>query len=203
MSGAYKDKRIIGLTGNIAVGKSLVMALLAELGAAAIDADEEAHGVLLKGGAAYAPVLAAFGSGILGADGEIERGALGKIVFADEVQLRRLEAITHPAIRLEIARLIGAAEQDVIVIEAIKLLEGELKDKVDAVWVVNASEERQLERLMATRGMSREEAARRMAMQNSQADKLRQADVVIENDGDIEALRAQVARAWAGFTTKT
>ncbi len=202
MSRAFAGKRIIGLTGNIAVGKSLVMALLAELGAAAIDADKAAHRVLLKGGAAYAPVVAAFGAGILGADGEIERAALGKIVFADEAQLRRLEAITYPAIRQEIARLIGAAEQDVIVIEAIKLLEGELKDKVDAVWVVRASEARQLERLMARRGMSREEAARRMAVQNSQADKLRQADVVIDNEGDIEALRALVAREWAMFNAE-
>ncbi len=202
MSKAYPDKKIIGLTGNIAVGKSLVMALLAELGAATIDADEVAHQVLRKGGAAYAPAVEAFGTGILDADGEIERAALGAIVFADAAALRRLEAISHPAIRREIGRLVRDAQADVVVIEAIKLLEGELKDKVDAVWVVNAGEARQLQRLMRTRGMTREEAARRIALQNSQAEKVRQADAVIENEGHIEALRAQVARAWKDFTTE-
>ncbi|MCY3780125.1 MAG: dephospho-CoA kinase [Chloroflexi bacterium] len=202
MGGSDRVKRVIGLTGNIAVGKSLALAMLAELGAATIDADAVAHQVLRKGGAAYAPVVEAFGSGILGADGEIERSALGAIVFADEAALRRLEAISHPAVRREIRRMVMEAEADVVVIEAIKLLEGELKEQVDAVWVVNASEARRLERLMEARGMSRAEAARRIALQNSQAEKVRRADVVIENEGDIEALRAQVAQEWDRFTTE-
>ena len=113
MSERYPDKTIIGLTGNIAVGKSLVLGQLAGLGAAVVDADRVAHQVLRQGGAAYAPVLAAFGRDILGADGEIARGKLGAIVFADPSQLRRLEAITHPAIRLEIDRRIRGAEADV------------------------------------------------------------------------------------------
>ncbi|MYD08846.1 MAG: dephospho-CoA kinase [Chloroflexi bacterium] len=199
LSERYPDRIIIGLTGNIAVGKSLVLGLLAQLGAAVIDADEVAHQVLRRGGAAYAPVLAAFGHGILGADGEIARGKLGAIVFADPAQLRRLEAITHPAIRLEIDRRIRGAASSVVVIEAIKLLEGDLKNAVDAVWVVDAAPETQRRRLMAERGMSRVEAQRRIRVQNSQADKLRQADVVIANDGDLAATRAQVERAWAAL----
>lgn len=195
-------KKIIGLTGNIAVGKSLVLTLLAELGAATIDADQVAHQVLRKGGAAYAPVLEAFGASILGEDGEIKRAALGAIVFADDAQLRRLEAITHPAIRLEIGRMAEDAEADVVAVEAIKLLEGELKDRVDAVWVVDASQAKQLQRLMSARGMTRDEALRRIALQNSQAEKVRQADVVIENGGDVEALRTAVARAFRKFTTE-
>ena len=202
MGEAFAGVRVIGLTGNIAVGKSLVLAMLAELGAATIDADAVAHQVLRKDGAAYAPAVEAFGSGILGADGEIDRAALGAIVFADEAQLRRLEAISHPAIRREIERLVMEAEADVVAVEAIKLLEGELRNKVGAVWVVNASEARQLERLMGAREMTREEAARRIALQNSQAEKVRQADVVIENEGDIEALRARVEREWKRFTTE-
>lgn len=196
MSGVYPGKTIIGVTGNIAVGKSLVMTMLAELGAATIDADKVAHQVLLQSGPAYAAVVAEFGTGILGEAGEIERVRLGGIVFNDPARLRQLESITHPAIRREIDRLIRAAEAEVVVIEAIKLLEGGLKDRVDAVWVVNASEARQIERLMARRGMSRDEAARRIGLQNSQADKLRRADAVIENDGDFEATRSQVARVW-------
>ena len=202
MSEAYPDKTIIGLTGNIAVGKSLALAQLAALGAATIDADAVAHAVMRPSGPAYAPVLAAFGHGILGADGEIDRAALGAIVFADDAQLRRLEAISHPAIRREIDRLIREAEADVVAIEAIKLLEGGLKNLVDAVWVVNASEARQLGRLLDQRGLTRAQAARRIALQNSQADKLRQAHVVIENEGDIEDLRAQVTRAWQKLTAE-
>ncbi len=199
MSERYPDKFIIGLTGNIAVGKSLALGALAELGAAVIDADQVAHQVLLRGGAAYEAVLAAFGPGILGADGQIQRGALADIVFADPAQLRRLEAITHPAIRLEIDRRIRGAQADVVVIEAIKLLEGDLKNAVDAVWVVDASPENQLQRLTAERGMSAAEARRRIDGQNSQADKLRQADTIIANDGSAADTRAQIERAWAAL----
>lgn len=199
MSERYPDKTIIGLTGNIAVGKSLALGALAELGAAVIDADQVAHQVLLRGGAAYEAVLDAFGRGILGADGEIQRGALADVVFADPAQLRRLEAITHPAIRLEIDRRIRGAKADVLVIEAIKLLEGDLKNAVDAVWVVDASRENQLQRLTAERGMSPAEARRRIDGQNSQADKLRQADTIIANDGSAADTRAQIERAWAAL----
>ncbi|MCE2473540.1 MAG: dephospho-CoA kinase [Anaerolineae bacterium] len=199
MSERYPDKTIIGLTGNIAVGKSLALGALAELGAAVIDADQVAHQVLLRGGAAYEAVLAAFGRGILGADGEIQRGALADVVFADPAQLRRLEAITHPAIRLEIDRRIRGAKADVLVIEAIKLLEGDLKNAVDAVWVVDASRENQLQRLTVERGMSPAEARRRIDGQNSQADKLRQADTIIVNDGSAADTRAQIERAWAAL----
>ncbi len=196
MSGRYPEKYIIGLTGNIAVGKSFVLAILAELGAAAIDADRVAHQVLRKGEAAYDDILSAFGVGILGADGEIARAALGKIVFADPVKLKQLESITHPAVRQKIDSMVRAAAADVIVIEAIKLLEGDLKNAADAVWVVNASPETQFKRLRSERGLPEAAARQRMALQNSQADKLRQADVVIENNGPPEATRRQVQRHW-------
>ena len=203
MSERYPDKIIIGLTGNIAVGKSQVLAQLEALGAAAIDADRAAHQVLRRSGGAYEPVLAAFGPGILGADGEIERSALGRIVFADRAQLSRLEAITHPIIRREIDRRIRGALAEVVVIEAIKLLEGDLREAVDAVWVVDARPETQLRRLVSERGLARAEAQRRIDLQNSQADKLKQADVVIANDGDMAATRAQVQRAWAALRAAT
>ena len=202
MSKRYPQKYLIGLTGNIAVGKSLVRQMLEGWGAATIDADRVAHAVMRKGEGTYADIVAAFGEGILGPDGEIARSALAAIVFADPAKLKRLEAITHPAVRREIDRMIQAAAQPIIVIEAIKLLEGDLKQAVDAVWVVNASPRTQLRRLRHERGMTAAEAKSRMAPQNSQAEKLRQADVVIENEGDIEALRTQVTQAWQKLTTE-
>jgi len=191
------DKTIIGLTGNIAMGKSTVLELLAQQGADVIDADRVAHAALRQDGAAYAAVVAEFGRHILGADGDIDRTRLGAIVFAQPARLRELERITHPAIRQEIYRALQSAESPLVVIEAIKLLEGELRHWVDAVWVVNAPRKLQLQRLMQQRGMSRAQAEQRIDQQNSQADKLDQADVVIENDGDIAGLRAQLARLWA------
>lgn len=196
MSKRYPDKYLIGLTGNIAVGKSLVREMLSELGAAAIDADHVAHQVIRRGEPAYERIIAAFGNGILDGDGEIVRAALGEIVFADPARLRQLEGITHPVIRRRIDRLIRDADARVVVIEAIKLLEGELKNAVDSVWVVDASPRTQRGRLMSARGMSQEEAEGRIALQNSQADKLHQAHVVIGNDGDEQETWAQVARAW-------
>ena len=196
MSKRYHGKYLIGLTGNIAVGKSLVRETLAQLGAAAIDADHVAHQVIRRGGAAYGDIIVAFGDGILAADGEIDRAALGKIVFADRAKLKQLEGITHPAIRRRIDQLIRATNAPVVVIEAIKLLEGDLKNAVDAVWVVDASREAQRKRLITERRMTEADAAGRIALQNSQADKLRQADVIIRNNGNIEQTRAQVERAW-------
>ena len=199
MSRRYPDKYLIGLTGNIAVGKSLVREMLGELGAAAIDADHIAHQVIRKGEAAYDAIIDAFGDGILGADGEIVRAALGAIVFADPARLQQLEGISHPAIRRRIDQWIRKADAPVVVIEAIKLLEGELKNAVDAVWVVDAAPGTQLQRLKSARGMPQAEAERRIALQNSQADKLRQADVIIRNDGDADETRAQVRKHWAAI----
>ena len=200
MGARYPQKVLIGLTGNIAVGKSLVSQILVEMGAAAIDADQVAHQVMRRGAPAYTGVLEQFGEAVLGADGEINRAALGAIVFADQAKLRTLERITHPAIRAGIHQSIRSAEQRVVVIEAIKLLEGNLRQVVDAIWVVNAAPETQLRRLINERGLSADIARQRIASQNKQADKLRQANVIIENDGDIEETRAQVRRHWAEMT---
>ena len=196
MSKRYPGKYLIGLTGNIAVGKSLVRKMLAQLGAAAIDADQIAHQVIRKGGAAYDDIIAAFGDAILDDSGEILRAALGDIVFADRDKLKQLEGITHPAIRRRIDQVIRESDTRLVVIEAIKLLEGELKQVVDAIWVVDAPQKTQRQRLISERGMTAAEAERRIALQNSQADKLRQADVIIRNGGSIEETRAQVERAW-------
>lgn len=196
MSATWPDKTIIGLTGNIATGKSLARRLLEELGAFTIDADQVAHEVMRRGQPAHAAILQTFGAGILDANGEIIRSKLGEIVFADPASLRQLEAITHPAVRRRIDALVRAAEADVVVIEAIKLLEGALREAVDAVWVVDAPPATQLSRLVEQRGMTKAGAQQRIASQNNQADKLAAADVIIRNDGSLAETRAQIQQAW-------
>lgn len=192
----YHAKTLIGLTGNIACGKSTVLHRLAQLGAHTIDADQLIHSMLKRGGAAYAPVVAEFGAQILEDDGEIDRRALGMIVFSDPDRLRRLEEIEHPIVRdLIDADIKGAAEQ-VVVVDAIKLIESGWADKCDTVWAVTCRREQQVERLVRTRGYSLEEAETRIDAQSPQADKVARADVVIDNSGTIEDTYRQVDAAW-------
>lgn len=191
---------LIGLTGNIATGKSLVAAMLAELGARVIDADQVAHVVMMPGGPAYDAVVEAFGSDILSetdAGGEIDRAKLGAIVFRDPAALRRLEQIVHPATISVVNRLIAAAAEQVVVVEAIKLIEAGMHRRYEALWVVTAPREVQIARLMATRGLSEAEAALRVDAQPPQADKAAMADLVIANDGSVADLRLKVEAAWA------
>ncbi len=196
-------KLLIGLTGNIACGKSTVLRQLGEMGAYAIDADELIHVILKKGGPAYEPVVQEFGPEIVGADGEIDRRALGRIVFADAEKLRALEQIEHPIVRQLINDEIVMAAEDVVVLDAIKLIEVGWADKSDAVWVVTCTREQQLERLMRTRGYSREEAEGRIDAQSPQEEKIVRADVVIYNSGTQEQTRAQVVMAWDAFMARS
>ncbi len=189
---------LIGLTGNIACGKSTVVALLRELGAAVCDADAVVHAVQAPDGAAYAPIVAAFGPEIL-VDGRrgnlIDRAALGRIVFSDPEKLRLLEALVHPAVREVMGAWLAAqqtARVQVAVIDAIKLIESGWPALCDAVWVVTAPPEQQLARLMRERGMSAADAEQRIAAQNSQASKVAVASVVIDNSGSLAQTQAQV-----------
>ena len=192
----YYNKTIIGLTGNIACGKSTVLQQLARLGAYTIDADSLIHTILRKGGAAYTPVVAEFGEGILDDDGEIDRRALGSIVFSDPAKLRRLEEIEHPIVRRIISEDVQGASEHIVVLDAIKLIESGWADKCDAVWVVTCHREQQIERLMRTRGYSREEAEMRVDAQSPQEEKVARADVVIDNSGTLNATRRQVQPSW-------
>ena len=196
---------VIGLTGNIATGKSTVAALLAELGAHVIDADRVAHRAMAPGGPAYQAVLDAFGTDLVRPDGSIDRRRLGQIVFGDPAALARLEAIVHPAVfdlvRAEIERIAanwqGDEPEPVVVIEAIKLLEAGMSVTLcDQVWVVTAPPAQQLRRLVKQRGLSEAEARQRMAVQGAQEEKARRADVVIDNGGSLDEVRAQVRAAW-------
>ena len=188
---------VIGLTANIGTGKSTVMGMLAELGAAGIDADKVAHDVVAPGEPAYALVLAEFGPEIAPNQGSIDRARLGQIVFSDPTALARLEAIVHPAVSERISRLVADALAPVVVIEAIKLLEAGLSIRLcNQVWVVTAPRAEQIQRLMATRGLSAQEAILRIDAQAPQEEKVARADVVIDNSGSLEDVRRQVEHAW-------
>ena len=129
---------LIGLTGNIATGKTLVGEMLAGLGARVIDADRVAHEVMRIGGPAFSAVVKVFGATVLAADGTIDRAKLGDIVFRDEDALARLEAAVHPAVIAEVDRRIARATEPAVVVEAIKLIETGMHRGFDALWVVTA-----------------------------------------------------------------
>ncbi len=192
----WPGKYVIGLTGNIATGKSVVRRMLEHLGAYTIDADALSHRVITKGAPGYQPVLETFGKWLLDKDGQIDRNKLGRLVFADPEALRQLEAIVHPYVRQAIDILTKRASQKVIVIEAIKLLESGLAALCDAIWVTDAPQEVQVERLMRKRGMSQEDALQRVRAQATQQDKLKAADVIVRNNGSYEDLWKQVSEFW-------
>jgi dephospho-CoA kinase len=187
---------LIGLTGNIATGKSEVARMLVALGARTIDADRVAHEVMQPGGPAYGPVVDAFGPGILAEDGAIDRAKLGAIVFRDPEALQRLEAAVHPPTIAEVDRRIDGAREPAVVVEAIKLIEAGMHRDYDALWVVTAPRLHQIARLMASRGLSQAEATLRVDAQPPQEEKAALADRVFVNDGDLQDLRRRVEAAW-------
>ncbi|MBN8620138.1 MAG: dephospho-CoA kinase, partial [Anaerolineae bacterium] len=193
----WANKYVIGLTGNIATGKSVVRQMLQHLGAYTIDADSLTHRAMAPGAPAYKPIIDTFGQFILDGEKNINRGLLGSIVFNNPEALARLEAIVHPIVGGAVGALVSRASQPIIVVEAIKLLEGDLVNAVDEVWVVDASPESQLKRLVEKRKLTEADARNRIAVQGSQADKLARATRIIRNDGNIEETWKQVQE---GFT---
>ncbi len=189
---------LVGLTGSIASGKSLVASLWAERGAVVVDADRVGHDVIAPGGAAFEGVVHAFGEEIRGTGGEIDRKKLGQIVFADPDRMRELEAIVHPALLAELERRIHDAAVSgarVIVVDAALIYEFGIEDSFDLVVCVTTPPEAQLERLIG-RGLSAEEGRRRIAAQLPAAAKVSRAGLVIDNSGDRAALRASADCAW-------
>ena len=189
-------KKIIGLTGNIATGKSVVRRMLEHLGAYTIDADALAHRVIAKGAPGYQPVINKFGSWLLDKDGQIDRSKLGKLVFSDSEALAQLETIIHPYVIQAVDLLVRRASQPVVVVEAIKLLESDLHQQCDSIWVTDAPQEVQVERLVRKRGLTREDALHRVQAQPSQKDKLAAAAVIIRNTGSYDDLWKQVNDGW-------
>lgn len=192
----WPGKFVIGLTGNIATGKSVVRRMLEHLGAYTIDADALTHRTYAKGAPGYQQVIDKFGKWIVSKDGEIDRSKLGNLVFNDSEAMHQLEAIVHPLVRQASEMLIKRATQSVVVVEAIKLLEGELRNVCDSIWVTNAPEEVQVERLIRKRGFKREQALERIHMQSPQSAKVAVANIVVTNTGSYDDLWRQVNAAW-------
>jgi dephospho-CoA kinase len=188
----------IGLTGGIGAGKTVVARRLAELGALVVDADALAREVVEPGTAGLDSVVAEFGSGVLAADGSLDRAALAKVVFGDDAARARLNAIVHPLVGRRAAELIAAAPPGAVVVQDVPLLvETGAAGRYDLVVVVEAPEEVRVGRLARDRGMAAEEARARIAAQASDAERRAVADVVLVNDGDLDALRTRVDRVWA------
>ena len=197
--------RVIGLTGGIASGKSLVTEQLAERGATVIDADKVGHSSYRKGSETFRELVEAFGEEIVGADGEIDRKALGGKVFGDPAARRRLERIVWPAMRTMMeAQLetLRSASAGIVVIEAAVLIEADWLPIVDEVWVVSASPATARKRLFERNGLNEEQAEARLRAQLANDARRSYADVVIENDGTLEELTAAVDAAWSKLEAK-
>jgi dephospho-CoA kinase len=187
---------LVGLTGGIATGKSTVSAMFRHLGARVIDADLLAREVVAPGQPPYAEIVKEFGPEVLQEDGHLDRKKLGAIVFADPARRRRLEAITHPAIRRRQERLLAALEEEeyggIVIWDAALLIEAGNHRSMDRVVVVVADEATQIVRLMERDAIPEEEARRRIASQMPIAEKARLADHVIDNSGPRARTEARV-----------
>lgn len=192
----WPGKYTIGLTGNIATGKSVVRRMLEHLGAYTIDADALAHRAIAKDAPGYKPTLETFGKWILDSNEQINRSKLGGLVFRDPEALSKLEDIVHPLVEQAIELLVQRASQGVVVIEAIKLLESQLHTVCDSIWVTYAPEDVQIERLMRKRGLDRDKALSRIHSQGAQSEKIERANTVIRNTGSYDELWKQITAAW-------
>ncbi|MCK7622027.1 dephospho-CoA kinase [Streptomyces sp. RS10V-4] len=187
----------VGLTGGIGAGKSEVSRLLASYGAVIVDADRIAREVVEPGTPGLAAVVAEFGAEVLAPDGTLDRPKLGALVFSDPEKLKALNGIVHPLVGARSAELEASAGPDAVVVHDVPLLtENGLAPLYDLVVVVDAAPSTQLDRLVRLRGMSEQDASQRMAAQATRAQRLAIADLVIDNDGPLEALEPQVRRVW-------
>lgn len=193
----------VGLTGGIASGKSTVSAILAELGAVVIDADAIAREVVAQGTPGLEAVVAEFGPGLLTPGGDLDRPAMGVLVFADAGARKRLEAIIHPLVHRRSAELEAAADADAVVVHDIPLLaEVGRAGSFDAVIVVDAPTEVQVARMVGDRGWTREDAESRIAAQASREERLSIATHVVDNTGSLEDLRRRVEDVYAELAAR-
>jgi dephospho-CoA kinase len=193
----------VGLTGGIGSGKTTVTDELERLGAVIVDSDVLAREVVAAGTEGLAAVVAAFGPEVLGPDGEMDRAKVAEIVFHDPDARATLNAIVHPRVRERAAELIRAAGPEAIVVQAVPLLvEVGLANAFDVVVVVDVDPEVALDRLVHGRGMDPADARARIAAQADRATRLAAADVVLDNSGDRDAIRARVQELWADLTKR-
>ena len=190
---------VIGLTGGIASGKSVVSQMLAEHGALVIDADKVGHEAYAPGSGCYETVVEAFGRDIIAADGSIDRKALGGKVFGDPSQRKRLEGIVWPWMRATMERRLAKLRDEgvpVVVLEAAVLIEADWTPIVDQVWLVVVSPEIARERIMSRNGLTPEQADARINAQLTNDERAKHAQVVIDNSGTLDELRQRVDAAW-------
>ena len=192
----------IGLTGNIACGKSTIGRLLIARGAEYVDADRLVGTLMEPGRPEHDRIVERFGAAMRTPDGQIDKAQLGAVVFADPAAMRDLEAILHPGVRAEIRRRLAATTAPIIVIDAIKLLESGIAAELDAVWVVTCPRAEQIRRLTTERGLTVEQATLRIDAQSPQEEKARQATVVIDNSGTRESTEQQVDAALASLKAR-
>lgn len=192
---------ILGLTGNIACGKTTVGLTLLELGAAAyVDADQTVHELYLPGQPLVARIAEALGPDVVGADGGIDRNRLGDRVFHDPAALRQLESIVHPAVQNAlVGRLRELPDDGVGVLDAVKLVESGYAPFCQGIWVVRCMEATQMHRLEEQRGLAPDDARARLAAQPPLEPKLAVATAIIDNDGSLDQLRARVREEWERF----
>ena len=197
----------IGLTGGIGCGKSAAAAILAELGAVLVDADKVGHEIYEPGKPCWDALVGAFGRDIVAADKTIDRKKLGARVFSDPLALKRLNALVQPRIADEINERIrylrSRGTEAPIVVEAAVLIEAGWQWLIDEIWVITSSHERAVERVVATRGLSRDEVERRISNQISETERTRDADCVIRNDGTLAELRAEIEHCWRERVART
>jgi len=188
---------LLGLTGNIACGKSSVGQLLADrFGAEYVDADRLVHTLYAPGTPQTQRIAERFGSDLVQPDGTIDRRRLGDRVLHDPPALRDLETILGPGVRRAIEDRITSSTSKVVVLDAIRLIEAGLVQRCDAVWVVTCSAELQVQRLQSSRGMTEQQARLRVESQRPQSDKVAHANRVIDNTGDLDQLQRAVRAAW-------
>jgi len=197
---------LVALTGGIASGKSTVARRLAEHGAVIVDADQVARQIVEPGEPALARIVEEFGPGVLAADGSLDRPALGAVVFGDPEGRLKLNAITHPAVSERSHALFAAAaaaDPDAVVVYDVPLLvEAGRIDEFDLVVVVHAPAETRITRMIEHRGMTREEAQRRLSSQATDAERLAVADVVIDADGTLDETLIQADALWENLRAR-
>ncbi|MDQ7842528.1 MAG: dephospho-CoA kinase [Armatimonadota bacterium] len=198
--------KVLGITGGIATGVTLVARMFGDLGAVVVEADEVSREVVRPGSEVYRAIVEAFGPEVVGPDGALDRRRLGRIVFGDPAARTRLNAITHPAIRRRlrerIAEIRGARPDAVVVVDLPLLLDtvGPEAFDLDGVIVVTATPEQQIHRVMRRDGLTQAEAQRRLEAQRPVALKAAEADWVIDNSGTVAETRAQVEALWRRLT---
>ncbi len=193
-----KSKRVIGLTGSIATGKSTVAKLLSDMGYFVLDADKLGHELMAKGNVNYQEIVGHFGRGILSEDGEIDRNKLGQIVFSSKKDLEILNKLTHKNIFHKISDIIEKSQEKIVFVEIPLLIELKIQDKLplelDEIWLVYVDKKTQLERLIKRNGYTDEEARLRIKSQLYVDEKKKYADFLLYNDKDLDFLKTQILK---------